>query len=222
MLNSDWSVIIQDLYKAFGETATMIGISLSLSIIVGIPLGLFLFITSQGLFFENRYLNWIMGFSVNVIRSIPYIILLVLLLPLTQLIVNTTIGPLAASVSLSVASIAFYARLVEGSLRDVNKGVIEAATAVGATPRMIITQVLLREAMPGLITGLTVTTISLIAYSAMAGIVGGGGIGDLAVRFGYYRYQTDVMIVTVVVLVILVQLVQALGDYFARRVDRRS
>ncbi len=221
MLNDRWLVILQDLYKAFGETATMIGISLSLSIVVGIPLGLILFITSQGLFFENRYINAIMGFSVNVIRSIPYIILLVLLLPLTQLLVNTTIGPVAASVSLSVASIVFYARLVESALRDVNKGVIEAATAVGATPWMIITQVLLREAKPGLITGLTVTSISLIAYSAMAGIVGGGGIGDLAVRFGYYRYQTDVMLVTVVVLVILVQLIQIAGDYFARKADRR-
>lgn len=221
MLNDRWIVILQDLYKAVGETTTMIGIALVLSIVVGIPLGLILFVTSRGLFFENRYVNLIMGLSVNVIRSIPYIILLVLLLPLTQLLVNTTIGPVAASVSLSIASIAFYARLVEGALRDVNKGVIEAATAAGATPWMITTQVLLREAMPGLITGLTVTTISLIAYSAMAGTIGGGGIGDLAVRFGYFRYQTDVMMVTVIVLVILVQVIQIAGDYFARKVDRR-
>jgi len=142
------------------------------------------------------------------------------LLPVTQMIVKTTIGPLAASVSLSVAAIVFYARLVDASLREVDKGVIEAATAMGASVPQIITQVLLVEALPGLIRGFTVTAISLIGYSAMAGIVGGGGVGDLAIRYGYYRYQMDVMVVTVAVLIVLVQIVQSIGDYAAKRADK--
>jgi len=150
------------------------------------------------------------------------VILLVLLLPLTQLLLKTTIGPQAASVPLSVAAIAFYARLVQGSLCEVDPGVIEAALAFGASPFMIIRTMLFREAMPGLLRGLTVTIISLVGYSAMAGIVGGGGIGDLAIRFGYYRYQTNVMIITVVILVVLVQAIQVLGDYLARRADIKA
>jgi D-methionine transport system permease protein len=213
--------LLPDLGTAFWETFQMVGISFSLSIILGIPLGLFLFITDKGLFFENRILHLISGFLINVIRSIPYIILMVLLLPLSQALIGTTIGPIAASISLSVAAIAFYARLVESSLCEVDKGVIEAATAYGATPFQIIKNVLLSEAFPGLIRGLTVTGISLIGYSAMAGIIGGGGVGDLAIRFGYYRYETNVMILTVIVLIILVQIVQMVGDIIANRADKK-
>lgn len=158
----------------------------------------------------------------NIIRSLPFVILLVLLLPFTQWVLGTTIGPTAASVPLSVAAIAFYARLVEGALCEVDPGIIEASQAFGASPLRIIFGVLLREALPGLLRGLTVTLVSLIGYSAMAGIVGGGGVGDLAIRFGYYRYQTDVMIVTVIALVILVQIVQTLGDRFSRRADKKN
>jgi D-methionine transport system permease protein len=213
--------LLPDLGTAFWETFQMVGISFSLSIILGIPLGLFLFITDKGLFFENRVLHVISGLLINVIRSIPYIILMVLLLPLSQSLIGTTIGPIAASISLSVAAIAFYARLVEASLCEVDKGVIEAATAYGATPFQIVKNVLLAEAFPGLIRGLTVTGISLIGYSAMAGIIGGGGVGDLAIRFGYYRYETDVMIITVAALIVLVQIVQMSGDIIANRADKK-
>ncbi|WP_333803677.1 methionine ABC transporter permease [Sulfurospirillum sp.] len=213
--------LLPDLLTAFWETLQMVGISFALSILVGIPLGIFLFVTDKGLFWENKFLNMLSGLLINVIRSTPYVILLVLLLPLTQILVGTTIGPIAASFSLSVAAIAFYARLVQVSLCEVDKGVIEAATAYGATPFQIIKEVLLPEALSGLIRGLTVTGISLVGYSAMAGIVGGGGVGDLAIRFGYYRYETDVMVITVVILIVLVQLLQGIGDSIATKADKK-
>ena len=220
MVNVDWIVLLGDLTKAFGETFFMVGVSLSLSIFLGIPLGLLLYVTNKGLFLENPFINTLGGLFINIIRSTPFVILLVLLLPLTQKLIGTTIGPVAASVPLSIAAIAFYARLVEGSLWEVDSGVIEAAISMGATPWMIIKDVLLIESLPGLIRGLTITAVSLIGYSAMAGIVGGGGIGDLAIRFGYYRYETDIMIITVVLLILLVQLVQTTGDYIAKQSDR--
>jgi D-methionine transport system permease protein len=214
--------LLPDLLNAFKETFLMLGVSTGFAVVGGVPLGFFLFITQRRLFWENRAANVIGNFLINVIRSVPFVILLVLLLPLTQLLLKTTIGPQAASVPLSVAAIAFYARLVQGSLCEVDPGVIEAAQAFGASPFMIIRGVLFREALPGLLRGLTVTLIRLVGYSAMAGIVGGGGIGDLAIRFGYYRYQTGVMIVTVITLVILVQVIQVLGDYLARRADIKA
>ncbi len=213
--------LLADLIKAFIETFQMVGISLTFSIVLGIPFGLFLFVTDRGLFWDNRFLHVVGGFLVNVVRSTPYVILLVLLLPVTQKIIGTTIGPLAAAVSLSVAAVAFYARLVQGSLCEVDPGVIEAATVFGATPFQIVKEVLLVESLPGLIRGLTITAISLIGYSAMAGIVGGGGVGDLAIRFGYYRYQTDVMLITVAVLILLVQLIQMIGDRIAKNADKK-
>ncbi len=211
--------LLQDLAKAFLETFQMVGISLSLALVLGVPLGLVLFVTDRGRFLESRTASAAGGAAVNVIRSIPFVILLVLVLPFTQWMLGTTIGPIAAAVPLSIAAIAFYARLVHGSLCEVDPGVIEAATAAGATPGQIVRWVLLPEAMPGLLRGLTVTAISLIGFSAMAGIVGGGGVGDLAIRFGYYRYETRVMVATVVVLIVLVQLVQVAGDAAARRAD---
>ncbi len=214
------NVFFSDLIKAFGETFYMVGIALALSIIIGVPLGLLLYVTDKGLFAENRLVNVIGGLAINVVRSTPFVILLVLVLPLTQKLIGTTIGPIAAAVPLSIASVAFYARLVQGSLWEVDKGVIEAAVSMGASPWMIIKDVLLSESLPGLLRGLTITAVSLIGYSAMAGIVGGGGVGDLAIRFGYYRYQTDVMLLTVVILVLLVQLVQSIGDYSAKKYER--
>lgn len=213
--------LMPDLNKAFFQTLYMVGISLVVAVVVGLPLGVLLFVTDKGLFLENNAVKSITGWVVNLIRSIPYIILLVALLPLTNLITGTTIGPTAASVSLSVAAIPFFARMVETSLREIDKGVIESAVAVGATSWMIIKDVLLPEAKPGLIQGLTITTISLIGYSAMAGIIGGGGIGDLAIRFGYYRYDNTVMITTVVVLILLVQVIQLGGDKISKKVDKR-
>ncbi|NHM31861.1 methionine ABC transporter permease [Neobacillus terrae] len=213
--------LLPDLNKAFYETIYMVLISLAIAIIVGLPLGVLLFVTDKDLFLENRPLKSILGFTVNMIRSIPFIILLVALLPLTNLITGSTIGPTAASVSLSVAAIPFFSRIVETSLREINKGIIEAAVAVGATPWMIIKDILIPEARPGIIQGLTLTTISLVGYSAMAGIIGGGGIGDLAIRFGYYRYDNTVMVTTVVILICLVQLIQFAGDKIARITDKR-
>jgi D-methionine transport system permease protein len=214
--------LLDDLKPAFAETLLMVGISSFFAVAVGMPIGFLLYITERRLFWENQAAHAIGSFVVNIIRSLPFVILLVLLLPLTQWVLGTTIGPTAAAVPLSVAAIAFYARLVEGALCEVDPGIIEAAQAFGASPLRIVGSVLLREALPSLVRGLTVTLISLISYSAMAGIVGGGGIGDLAIRFGYYRYQTDVMIITVIALVILVQLVQSLGDMLAKRADKKA
>jgi len=213
--------ILPELAKALGETGLMVGISLSLAILLGIPLGVLLFVTDKGLFFENRTLSEVLNFVVNIVRSLPFIILLVALIPLTNLLVRTTIGPGAAAVSLTVAAIPFLARLVETSLREVPPGLIEAAEACGARPLRIIVSVLLPEALPGIIQGITLTLISLIGFSAMAGIVGGGGVGDLAIRFGYYRYDNVIMLTTIVVLIVIVQLIQATGNRFARMADKR-
>ncbi|USK61925.1 ABC transporter permease [Peribacillus asahii] len=221
MMLESITAILPDLNKAFLETVYMVGISLIIALFLGLPLGVLLFITAKNLFFENALINSLLGFIVNLVRSIPYIILLVALLPFTNLITGTTIGPIAASVSLSVAAIPFFARIVETSLREIDKGIIEAAIAVGASPWMIIKDVLLAEAKPGIIQGLTLTTISLIGFSAMAGTIGGGGIGDLAIRFGYYRYDNTVMILTIIVLICLVQIIQIIGDKLSYLVDKR-
>lgn len=206
---------------AFLETAWMLTISVTLAVLIGIPLGIGLFVTSEGMFWQNLLLQNISGTIINIIRSIPFIILLVVLLPLTSFILGDSMGPTAASVSLTVAGIPFYARLVENSLREIDKGVIEAAESVGASPWLIIRKVLLPESKSGLISGLTVTIISLLSYSAMAGMVGGGGIGDLAIRYGYYRYQNEVMVITVVFLIFFVQLIQFIGDRASHAADKR-
>lgn len=213
--------LIPDINQAFFQTIYMIGISLLISIVVGLPIGVLLYVTDKELFWESRLVQSILGFIVNMVRSIPFIILLVALIPLTKTLVGTTIGPTAASVSLSVAAIPFFARIVETALREIDKGVIEAAIAAGATPWMIIKDVMLLEARSGIISGITLTLISLIGFSAMAGTVGGGGIGDLAIRFGYYRYDNTIMIATVVILIVLVQLIQLLGDFISKAVDKR-
>ena len=218
----DWTSLGTDLVTAFGETFLMVGIASVLAIAIGLPLGFLLHVTSRKLFWANRFAHVAGNFLVNVVRSVPFVILLVLLLPLTQWVLGTTIGPTAASVPLSVAAIVFYARLVEASLCEVDPGIIEASQAFGASPLRIICTVLFPEALPGFLRGFTVTLISLIGFSAMAGIVGGGGVGDLAIRFGYYRYQTDVMAATVIALVVLVQMVQMLGDWLAARSDKKT
>jgi D-methionine transport system permease protein len=218
----DWLSLSTDLVNAFGETFLMVGIASVLAIAIGLPLGFLLHVTSRKLFWANRVAHSTGNFLVNIVRSVPFVILLVLLLPLTQWVLGTTIGPTAAAVPLSVAAIVFYARLVEASLCEVDPGIVEASQAFGASPLRIIATVLLPEALPGFLRGFTVTLISLIGFSAMAGIVGGGGVGDLAIRFGYYRYQTDVMAVTVVALVVLVQMVQMGGDWLARWADKHE
>lgn len=213
--------LIPDINAAFFQTIYMISISLFVAIVIGLPVGILLYITDKGLFMENRFVQNLLGFIVNLVRSIPFIILLVALIPLTNALVGTIIGPTAASVSLSVAAIPFFARIVETAMREIDKGIIEAAIAAGATPWMIIKDVLLLEARSGIISGITLTLISLIGFSAMAGMVGGGGIGDLAIRFGYYRYDNTIMIATVLILIILVQIIQFAGDFVAKIVDKR-
>ncbi|MCR1835847.1 ABC transporter permease [Oceanobacillus caeni] len=212
--------LIPELNTAFLQTLYMISVGLLVAVIFGLPIGILIFVTDKGLFLQNRFVNQIVGFIVNMIRSIPFIILLVALIPLTIKLTGSTIGPKAASVPLSVAAIPFFARLVETSLRKIEYGVIEAAIAAGGTPWMVIKDVLLPEAKSGIISGITITVVSLVGTSAMAGVVGGGGIGDLAIRFGYYRYDDTIMITTVVILIVLVQLIQIIGDKIAKAVNK--
>ena len=213
--------LLPDLAVALGQTLTMLGIGVSAAVLVGGPLGILLFLAGDGQSLQNRPLALLLGWTVNTIRSFPFIILLVALVPLTRLIAGSSIGPLAASVPLSIAAVPYFARLVEQTLRDVPRGVIEAAQAMGASELQIVTRVLLVEARSGLVLALTVLAISFLSYSAAAGVVGGGGIGDLALRYGYYRFETDIMVFTVAVLVALVQVIQLTGTRFARRLDKR-
>ena len=212
MNETNYSELLDNLLPAFGETLEMCGLALLSAILLGIPLGVLSYITSGRNICQNRVVNLVVSFILNVIMSTPFVILLVLLLPFTRLVVGTSIGPEAASVPLGIVAIAFYARLVEGNLHGVDKGVIEASVAMGATWFRIVTNVLLPGAFSGMIRGLTVLAVTLVGYSAMAGIVGGGGVGDLAIRFGYYRYQTDIMVITVLLLIGLVQIIQMIGE----------
>lgn len=213
--------LIEALWIATKETSLMVSISMVIAIVVGTLLGLVLYITASPLLHPNKTINAISGLVINVIRSIPFIILLVLLYPLTNLILGTTIGATAVTVPLTVAAIAFLARLVEGAFAEIDKGVIEASLAMGASLKDIVFDVLLVEALPGIIRAITVTLISIIGYSSMAGTVGGGGIGDLAIRYGYQRYQTDVLVITVVILVVVVQLIQVIGEKIAVGVSKK-
>ena len=203
------------------ETLYMVGASSAISIIFGVPLGVLLLITSKGYFFENLVFYRILGTLVNALRSIPFIILMVAITPVTKLIVGSSIGTTAVIVPLVVGTIPFTGRLVETSLRTVSTGLIEAATSMGATPRQIVTRVLLPEALPELIQNFTITVIVIIGCSAMAGAIGGGGLGDVAIRYGYMRFRLDMMIATVLILIVMVQLVQFIGDYLTRKVDHR-
>ncbi|TGL92739.1 ABC transporter permease [Leptospira barantonii] len=213
---------LDEFAKAFVQTFWMVGISLSISILFGIPLGLLIYLTDKGIFIRNKIVHSVLNTIANLVRSVPFVILLVALLPLTQWITGTTIGPIAASVPLSVAAIPFLARLVEAALREIPEGVLEASVATGASLTLIIREILIPEALPGIVAGITLTTVSLLGFSAMAGIVGGGGIGDLAIRFGYYRYEDGIMFATVAILVILVQLIQWTGDKIRRKTDKRA
>lgn len=217
----DFVELLPELNIAFFETLYMVAIAIVVAIVIGMPLGILLYVTDNGLVLENRFVKAVAGIVTNLIRSIPFIILLVFLLPFTNFLIGTQIGPTAASVPLSVAAIPFFARIVEASAREIDKGVIEAAVSVGASPWTIIKDIILPEAKSGIISGLTITLISLVGYSAMAGMVGGGGIGDLAIRYGYNRYDNLVMYTTVVVLIVLVQIIQFSGDYIAKKVDKR-
>jgi D-methionine transport system permease protein len=213
--------VLPDLWTAFLQTALMLGIGLTSALVIGGPLGVLLFLFADGQALQNRTLALVLGWFVNTVRSFPFIILMVALVPVTRSLAGTSIGPLAAAVPLSFAAIPYFARLVEQNLREVPRGVIEAAQAMGASEFQIVLRVLLPEARAALVLSLTVLAISFLSYSAVAGVVGGGGIGDLAIRYGYYRFQTEVMAFTVVILVALVQLIQLTGTRIARRIDKR-
>ncbi|MGL5512676.1 MAG: methionine ABC transporter permease [Sporomusa sp.] len=207
--------------EALGETFYMVAVSSLVSALIGIPLGVILVITGKGHIKENLLFNQTLGAVVNAARSIPFIILMVAIIPITRIIIGTSIGTNAAIVPLTIAAIPFVGRIVESALKEVDAGLIEAAQSMGASPRQIILKVLIPEAMPSILLGLTLTVISLIGYSAMAGAIGGGGLGDLAIRYGYQRFRGDVMLATVVILIALVQVVQSSGDYFAHKVNKR-
>lgn len=213
--------ILPLLSKALGETIYMVVVSMVIASIIGVPLGVLLHTTAKGQILENIYLNQTVGSVVNAIRSIPFIILMVAIIPLTRFLVGSAIGTTAAIVPLVIASIPFIGRQVETSLKEVPAGLIEAAQAMGATPFQIISKVLLPEAMPGIVAQLTTVIIALVGESAMAGAIGGGGLGDLAIRYGYQRFRPEVMLATVVVLIVLVQLVQLAGNTLAKKLDKR-
>ena len=209
------------LAKALGETVYMVAVSMVIATVLGVPLGVLLHTTGKGEILENLPLNRIIGGIVNAIRSIPFIILMVAIIPFTRLLVGSAIGTTAAMVPLVIASIPFIGRQVETSLKEVPYGLVEAALSMGATPVQIIRRVLLPEAMPSIIAQLTTVVIALVGESAMAGAIGGGGLGDLAIRYGYQRFRPDVMIATVIILIVLVQLVQFAGNTLARQLNKK-
>lgn len=203
------------------ESLYMTLVSTALAYLFGVPLGVVLFITDKGGIAENKAVNSVLGIIVNLLRSVPFIILLVAILPFTRFVVGTTIGATATIVPLVVAATPFVARMVESSLKEVNGGVIEAALSMGSNNMQIITKVLLPEAKPSLIVGSTIAITTILGYSAMAGFVGGGGLGAIGINYGYYRYQEDIMLVTVILLVIVVQVFQETGMRIANKTDKR-
>ncbi|RTZ42326.1 ABC transporter permease [Candidimonas sp. SYP-B2681] len=215
------SQMIDLFIKSFLETLLMVGVSGVIGAAVGVPLGVFLYLTDRNGVLPAITLNRSLGIIVNAVRSTPFIILLVAIIPLTRFFVGTSIGTAAAIVPLTIAAAPFVARLVETSLREVDRGLIEAAQAMGATTWQIVYKVLVPEAFPGIVAGLTITLVSLVGYSAMAGAVGGGGLGDLGIRYGYQRFLPEVMLLVVLILIVFVQLVQTLGDALVRRLSHR-
>ena len=203
------------------ETVLMVAISGLAGALLGVPLGVFLRLTDRGGVLENRAVNAVTGAIVNAVRSTPFIILLVAIIPFTRFVVGSSIGTAAAIVPLTISAIPFVARLVETALREVDSGLVEAAQAMGASTRQIVFKVLLPEALPGIVAGLTIMLVSLTGYSAMAGAIGGGGLGDLGIRYGYQRFLPDVMLAVVVILIVFVQLLQSLGDWAVRKLSHK-
>lgn len=210
------------LLQSFWETCYMVFISTALSTLIGLPLGVILTVTRKDHILPSPMLNQVLGVIVNATRSTPFIILMVAIIPLTRMIVGTSIGTTAAIVPLTISAAPFIARIIESNLLEINPGIIEAALSMGASPMQIITKVLLPEAMHSIVLGVTLAIVSLIGYSAMAGTLGGGGLGDLAIRYGYQRFQPDVMIATVIVLIIMVQAMQSLGDLVSKKLNKNK
>lgn len=220
---SNWfpPALVDLFITSFWETLVMVGISGAVGALLGIPLGVALRLTDRGGVLEHLAFNRIVGTLVNAVRSTPFIILLVAIIPFTRFITGSSIGTAAAVVPLTIAAAPFIARLVEASLREVDHGRVEAAQAMGATVPQIVFKVLLPEALPGIVAGLTITLVSLTGYSAMAGAIGGGGLGDLGIRYGYQRFLPEVMVAVVLLLIVFVQAVQSLGDWLVRRIGHR-
>ena len=214
--------IINLLIKSFGETCYMVAASTIISTLIGLPLGVILTVTRKGHILENAPVNAVLGAIGNAARSTPFIILMVAIIPLTRIIVGSSIGTTAAIVPLTISAAPFIARIIESSLLEIDHGVIEAAQAMGASPLQIISKVLLPEALHSIVLGITLAIISLIGYSAMAGALGGGGLGDLAIRYGYQRFRVDIMIATVVVLIAQVQIVQSFGNYISKKLNKNK
>lgn len=217
----DWSTFWPRIVQATGETLTMVSLTLIFSSIIGLTIGLLLFITRKGSILENKYVFLVLNLLINIIRPVPFIIFLVAISPLTRMVMGTTIGTAAAVFPMTIAASFAIARVVENNLVSIDPGIIEAAKAMGASPRQIIFGVLIPETLGPLILGLTFITVGLIDFSAMAGTVGGGGLGDLAMTYGYQRFDTSVMLVTVALLIVLVQLAQFVGNYLSRLFLRR-
>lgn len=212
--------IIELLIKSFWETGYMVVASTVLASLIGIPLGIILTVTRNGHILPNAVINSVLGVIVNATRSTPFIILMVAIIPLTRMLVGSSIGTTAAIVPLTISAAPFIARVIESSLLEIDHGVIEAAQSMGASPMQIIYKVLLPESLHSIVLGITLAVIALIGYSAMAGVLGGGGLGDLAIRYGYQRFQPDVMIVTVVILILMVQLIQFIGDTLSKKLNK--
>ncbi|TVY00355.1 methionine ABC transporter permease [Paenibacillus cremeus] len=217
LLNLDWS----ELGLATSDTLMMLVLSTLFTVVIGLPLGIVLFVTARGQLTPQPVVYAVLSFIVNVLRSVPFIILMILVIPFTKLLVGTSIGVPGTIPPLVIAAAPFFARLVETSLREVDRGVIEAAQSMGATYWQIVRRVLLPEARPGLVAAITITAVTLVSYTAMSGAIGGGGLGDLAIRYGYLRFQTTITIVTVLILLALVQILQSLGDRIVRKYQRK-
>ncbi|MDR1164201.1 MAG: ABC transporter permease [Candidatus Accumulibacter sp.] len=203
------------------DTLLMLGVSMAFTLLLGLPLGVLLFLTGKRCLIERVAFYNALSFVVNVLRSVPFIILLIVMMPLTEILVGTSLGVPGSIPPLVVGAVPFFARLVETALREIDRGIIEATQAMGATTWQIVTRALIPEALPGIVAAVTVTAIALVSYTAMSGIIGGGGLGDLAVRYGYHRNQSDVMAITVVLLLVLVQALQTFGDKLVLHFTRR-
>ncbi|MCP1191321.1 methionine ABC transporter permease [Priestia flexa] len=210
-----------EIWQSIGETFVMVGVSVLAAVLIGLPVGTFLFLCRKGQLIENQLIFSILNLMVNTIRSFPFLLLVVFLIPFTRFVLGTAIGTAAATIPLSIIAIAHYSRLVEQSLLDVPKGVIEAAISMGASVREIMFKFVYVEARSGLILGLTTSIISFISYSTIMGVVGGGGIGDFAIRYGYQQFKTDLMMYMIIIMIVLVQLVQFVGMTVARVLDKR-
>ncbi|MBT0627554.1 MULTISPECIES: methionine ABC transporter permease [Pseudomonas] len=220
-MKTDWNEIVQLLLNATGETLYMVLLAGLFTLLIGLPLGVVLFVSRRGGLLPLPRLNRALGAVINLGRSLPFVVMLIALIPLTRLIVGTTLGSTAAVVPITIGAFPFFARIVETALDEVDKGRIEAIVAMGGDVRHVILKVLLPEALPALVAGVTLTLVMLIGFSSMAGVIGGGGLGDLAIRYGYQRFNNQIMVVTVIVLVVLVQGVQSLGDRCVRSLAHR-